>query len=277
MSGNKDINYKALRLIVGSIAISIAIVTTIMFGLHNSKFMIPTSISVTYHLGARDFFVGSLFAVGSFLIAYNGFSKTEKVLAKIAGILAIFVAVFPTTLNLNWIDSAKIPFDTQYCKNLHSDDGFIRTLEDKSICNTTGSKVTPYIHYTSAVLLITILFYYCLGFANRANDKLKKHPNLHRIRIRFWIYKLCAGAMVLSGIYLILSKWLDNSPDNTAVFWVEFVCLWAFGISWLVASKRLPLISYKENEEDAADKELEEEQELKEMAEVKIKKEKSSF
>lgn len=247
---NKEINYKILRLIVGTIAISIAIVTTILFCVYSGKIMIPTSISVTYHLGARDFFVGSLFAVGSFLIAYNGFSKTEKVLAKFAGIFAILVALFPTTVNLNWIESAQIPFDTQFCK----------IYDEGNICNTTSLEETPYIHGVSAMLLIIILFYYCLGFANRANTKLKKRPGMTRFRIRKWIYMLCASAMVLSTGFLLLSKWLDNSPDNTAVFWVEFICLWAFGISWLVASKRLPLISYKEKDEDDADIEMEEEE-----------------
>ncbi len=249
---NKEINYKALRLIVGIIAVGIAIFTSILFAIHTGKSVIPTSISVTYHLGARDFFVGSLFAVGAFLIAYNGFDKIEKVLAKFAGVFAILVAIFPTTVNLNWISAEGILFDTGVCQILS-----VSEDDETTTCNTTSMKLAPYIHGGSAVLLIFILYYFCRGFAKRVGKKLKKRPLMKRLRIRYFIYRACSASMVLSVVGLIISKIWLNSPSNKAVFWVEFVCLWAFGISWLVASKRIPLLSHRAKEEDEADEALE--------------------
>ncbi|MAA72398.1 MAG: hypothetical protein CL679_11825 [Bermanella sp.] len=180
---NKEINYRALRLIVGIIAVSIATFTSILFAIHAGKSIIPTSISVTYHLGARDFFVGSMFAVGAFLIAYNGFDRIEKVLAKFAGVFAILVAIFPTTVNLNWISAEGILFDTGICQILSvAEDTESQSKTTK--CNTTNMKLAPYIHGVSAVLLIFILYYFCRGFAKRVKEKLEKSPLMKKLRVR---------------------------------------------------------------------------------------------
>ena len=44
---------------------------------------------------ARILFVGGLFAIGTFLFLYKGFSRSENVLLNVAGVLAIGVAVLP--------------------------------------------------------------------------------------------------------------------------------------------------------------------------------------
>ena len=43
----------------------------------------------------RDIFVGSLFAISAFMLAYNGLSEPEMWLAKVASVAALGVAMFP--------------------------------------------------------------------------------------------------------------------------------------------------------------------------------------
>lgn len=265
---NKDIDYRALRMIVGLIAVSIAIVCTGLFWFHTGKGVIPTSISVTYHFGARDFFVGALFAVGGFLLAYKGWTTTELWLAKIAGICAILIAVCPTSVDLDWVEPAQLPFDATQCKVCEAVKDLSKMESAQTAgtndelkeatrkCITTGSRFTPVIHGTSAFLLIGILFYYCVGFGYRVYKKIKKKPDLQRLKWRLGVYAVCATSMALSagvGGYMIY----DGSDSNsTVVFWVEFVCLMAFGISWIVASKRAWLFSYEKDVEEKVDEEV---------------------
>jgi len=56
-----------------------------------------TSISAYYYTPVRAIFVGALFAVGLSLIVYKGRSPVEDVCLNFAGMLALVVAVAPTT------------------------------------------------------------------------------------------------------------------------------------------------------------------------------------
>lgn len=86
-----EIDHHILKLIVGLIALSLANVTA-FFSADGLD-----SISDAYHKGgwARDFLVGSLFAISAFLFAYNGEEPPEMVLSKLAGVAALGVALFP--------------------------------------------------------------------------------------------------------------------------------------------------------------------------------------
>ncbi len=83
-------DYRALRLLMGLIAISIPIVVSIL-----AVDQLP-SISASYYSEARDVFVGMLCIVGSFWFAYNGHMRREKVASKFAAAFIIMVALFPT-------------------------------------------------------------------------------------------------------------------------------------------------------------------------------------
>jgi len=70
------------KLIVGLIALFLASFTNFFSGDSIN------SISEAYHQGgwARDIFVGFLFAITAFLLAYNGKSRRQMVLSKIAAL-----------------------------------------------------------------------------------------------------------------------------------------------------------------------------------------------
>lgn len=84
-------DYRALRLLVGLIALAMPFVVTALAGEELS------SISASYYTKARDAFVGMLFVVGAFLWAYNGHTPQEGRASKIASLAAICVALFPTS------------------------------------------------------------------------------------------------------------------------------------------------------------------------------------
>ena len=88
---NPVFDYRALRLLMGSIALTLPFSVSI---LANSEL---SSISAAYHTDARNAFVGLLFIVAAFLWAYNGHTDVQSVASKIAAIAAIVVAVVPTT------------------------------------------------------------------------------------------------------------------------------------------------------------------------------------
>ena len=90
--------YKTLRSLIGLIAFAIPWFCIIAIWIaQDGKWLLPTSISVSYHLGAGDVFVGMLAIVGAFLFAYNGHKyphfklfgkprKVERLMAVLAGI-----------------------------------------------------------------------------------------------------------------------------------------------------------------------------------------------
>lgn len=88
---NTEIDGRALKFLVGLIALSLASVTSFL-----TEHQIQ-SISASYHEGgwSRDYFVGSLFAIAAFLFAYNGRIKLELYMSKVASFAALGVALFP--------------------------------------------------------------------------------------------------------------------------------------------------------------------------------------
>src|SRR5262245_61586793 len=86
-----EIDHRTLKLIVGVVAISLAFLTSLF-----AKTALA-SISASYYEGgfSQGIFIGFLFAIAGFLLAYNGRSPREKVLSKIASVAGVCVALFP--------------------------------------------------------------------------------------------------------------------------------------------------------------------------------------
>ena len=87
---NPIFDYKALRLMLGIIALALPWVVTAI-----AQSPLP-SISASYFTDARDEFVGMLFVIGGLMLAYNGHTTREAIAAKIAAICALLIALFPT-------------------------------------------------------------------------------------------------------------------------------------------------------------------------------------
>ena len=196
----RTIDQRTLKIIVGLIALTLAYITN-FFSMSELS-----SISASYYEGgwAQTFFVGSLFAISSFLLAYNGYWPSEMALSKLAALAGLCIALFPCECN--------------------GHDEIIRGV-----------------HGIAAAAMFLVLAYFCFGFFSRARQK-----GTARSKARMLVYGLCgisiAGAILAALIdYLLHHEWSNRYHRFT--FWVEWTGLMAFGISWLTASRFLPLIT----------------------------------
>ena len=166
------------------------------------------SISASYHEGGwpRDFLVGSLFAISSFLFAYNGEKPSEMVLSKVAAVSALGVALFPCDCD-------------------------------------RGNEILPYVHYASAAAMFIVLACFCWIFYRRARAKGHREAAW-----RSYVYASCGVAIVAAVAVLALDFLTGEAiraKCSRLVFYGEQTGLVAFGISWLVASRVLPIITAK--------------------------------
>jgi hypothetical protein len=197
-----EIDHHILKLIVGLIALMLANVTA-YFSIEPLQ-----SISASYHEGGwpRDFLVGSLFAISSFLFAYNGETLREMVLSKIAAVSALGVALFPCDCG-------------------------------------TGNEIIRYVHYGSAAAMFIVLACFCWIFYGRALAKGHREAAW-----RSYIYAIC-GIAILAAVAVLALDFFTSEAISAKIprliFYGERAGLVAFGVSWLVASRVLPVITAK--------------------------------
>ena len=193
----QEIDHRTLKLIVGVIAISLAGLTA---AFADSRI---TSISASYHEGgwSQTVFIGFLFAIAAFLMAYNGLTKPEMVLSKVASVAALGVAMFP-------------------CK-----------------CET-HEEIIPNIHAISAALMFLILAYFCRAFFARA--KVKGYPQAKlRAAVYALCGVLIVGSIVVLAYDGLTGNSISQDIPRLT-FYGEATGLVAFGFSWLTASRVLP-------------------------------------
>src|SRR5258707_5405811 len=87
----EEIDHRTIKLIVGIVALSLATLTSAFAS------TAINSIRASYYEGgwSQSIFIGFLFAISAFLLAYNGLTSTEMMLSKIAAVAALGVALFP--------------------------------------------------------------------------------------------------------------------------------------------------------------------------------------
>lgn len=194
----QEIDHRTIKLTVGLIAVSLAGLTSFF-----AKSAL-TSISASYYEEgwSQSIFIGFLFAIAAFLLAYNGRSRSEMVLSKVASFAGLCVALFP--------------------------------------CACDGHVVlVPYIHYIAAAIMFLVLADFCYEFYRRA--KSKGHTEASR---RAVLYAACGVAIVLSIAVLAYNGLAGGALQIPRLtFYGEALGLIAFGISWLAASKVLPVLA----------------------------------
>jgi len=199
----EEIDHRTIKLIVGVIALSLATLTAAFAS------TAIESISASYYEGgwSQTIFIGFLFAIAAFLLAYNGLLKSEMILSKVAAGAALGVAMFP--------------------------------------CECSGHPaLLPYVHGASAAVMFVILAYFCYCFYRRA--KAKGYP---QAKVRAAIYVACGAVIITSIVVLALNSFTGGALADRVprlVFYGEAASLIAFGISWLTASRTIPVITNKE-------------------------------
>ncbi|XVJ71503.1 MAG: hypothetical protein HEQ39_19315 [Rhizobacter sp.] len=197
---HQEIDHRTLKLIVGVIAMSLAGLTA---AFADSRI---TSITASFHEGgwSQTVFIGFLFAIAAFLMAYNGLTKPEMVLSKVASLAALGVAMFP-------------------CK-----------------CDT-HEEIIPNIHGVSAAVMFLILAYFCYAFFRRAKVKGYSKAKLRASIYAVCGLLIVASIGVLAFDGLTGNSISQEIPRLT--FYGEATGLVAFGFSWLTASRVLPVLT----------------------------------
>ncbi|HTS76350.1 MAG TPA: hypothetical protein VMG40_09115 [Bryobacteraceae bacterium] len=198
-----EIDHRTMKLIVGVIALSLGNLTS--FFTHSQI----TSISESYWEGgwAQSIFVGFLFAIAAFLLAYNGLSPVEMILSKVASAAGLAVALFPCGC-----------------------DGHTETI--------------PHVHYASAAVMFLILAYFCDVFYKRARGK--GHTEANRRAFLYAVCGVAIIASILILVIDTISDGALSRAIPRLVFQCERAALVAFGISWLTASHILPVLTRKD-------------------------------
>jgi hypothetical protein len=202
-------DYKALRRYVGLAAVSLPMLVIYFSGTSEL-----TSISVGYYSQySRDIYVGFLFAIGAFLLAYNGHFFYESIASKLAASGAFIGAVAPT--------DCRAPQLSDFCQYDH-------LIVDY-----------PTIHLVAAGVMFLVLIYFCLGcFRKRAWMKYKADPSNVWARNRAWLYSVCGAIMILALLAGEVIPLVIGHKPFGLVLVTEMLALFAFGIAWLVAGVR---------------------------------------
>lgn len=166
------------------------------------------SISAYYHTDAQDILVGLICALAFSFLAYNGHSKTDMIFSKIAAFSALGVALIPTSI-----------FEGEY------------------VCiGPDGSCIREYIHLACAVILLLTMAVFSLFIFTHREEGVPIHPR-KKFFYRFYGITILVS-LGLIAVYVIFLK--DIYPDlsnKQPIFWLESICLVAFGSSWLLKSK----------------------------------------
>lgn len=201
--------YNRLRLGMGFIAFATPIIIPIWAGFFgvawqdslSAYYFAPVGAKEVYSIyPGRVLFVGILYALGSFLFLYKGFSRWENRFLNFAGAFAVGVAMFPM-----FPQPGYFPF----FDGLH-------------------------LHYTFALLLFgcmacTVIFCY------RAT--LQWVADLKRRALYRMVYRVIAGLMVLFPLVAVVLN--ELSGGHRYVYWAELAGIWTFSAYWFVKSLEL--------------------------------------
>jgi hypothetical protein len=186
-------SYLSLRKAVGWIGILLPFVLVLGHRLIFGGEFLLNNLSVYYHTGMRDLFVGSLCAIALFLFFYRGYDRWDNIAANLAGFFALGIAFFPTVREGPWDWVAKVHFLCAAC--------------------------------FFVILAIFSLFLFTRGTVRPTGRKLKRNL-IYRLCGIVMLVSLAA-------IELFFLFFYENHADSRFVIVGETITLMAFGISWL--------------------------------------------
>jgi hypothetical protein len=201
-------SYLLLRVMIGVIGIGLPFALVLIDGgwLGGSPFP-RNSLSAYYYSGVRELFVGSLCAIGVFLVAYKVAEvNLDNTLSLLAGMAALGVAFFPTDRPRD-----SIP---------------LTPLQDK-----LGETAVATVHYGSAAVFIISLgvISFCFGLREGARPPVPGNRPPAFWRAFHWA---CAGVIALALLFVLVTEVFSVGPRESLLIG-EALSVWAFGVSWL--------------------------------------------
>jgi hypothetical protein len=204
------LSYYAMRRAVGLTALTLPFALglgSILSALLGPNHALPhpllqRSISDYYYTPMRDYYVGSLCAIGAFLACSRGYDLLDEVTGYLAGAFAFGVAFFPS---FNPRGTHYTRLDIQF----------------------------GYIHTAFAALMFLILAYICLFLFRKSSPE---KSITRRKRHRNQIYGICGLTMVVCMaimVSLTIRGIVERRHPSHWLFWCEALALSAFGVAWL--------------------------------------------
>jgi hypothetical protein len=190
------------RVVVGVIGILLPFVLVIGNWLVFGQSGILPSLSDYYHSDMRNWFVGSLWAIGSGLLVYLAARRNlaDSVISFVAGLLAVGVALFPTNA-------------------------------PHTILTTISTLPVGF-----AALLFGLLGVICFRFGNRDG---KREDRSVRWRARWRrVHRGCA-TVIWVAVVASVALAARGSDNNYTVLVGETVAVLAFGFSWFLKGSEL--------------------------------------
>jgi hypothetical protein len=203
---------KDLRLGVGIIGAGLPIMLIVWNAIAGDKTIVPSSMSGSYYTSARNLFVGSLCALGVFLILYRQ-TILQNLVTWCMGGFALLVAFAPT---------APAP-------------------------PATEPQWVNYLHHAAAGALIFTLGVFCFvlerGDAAGAASLDPAEPAGYSapLQVPSWrkiLYFGCGSLVFLSGAFAVYTgvwptSWSTGWPS---LYLFEAVAVFAFGVAWITAA-----------------------------------------
>ncbi len=200
-------SYLTLRKTIGLLGIALPFVLS-LGALLLFQTGIQSSLSSYYHTGMGDVFVGTLCAIGVFLLSYRGYSRADGIAGDLACVGAVGVVLFPVT-----------PEDA----------------------TASGVFSIGLVHLVFGGLFFSTLTYFSLVlFTKTAHDTSPTRRKLQRNKV----YKSCGYTMavciVLMAVYSLLPYAMASLLEAyRPVFWLESMAVVAFGISWFTKGEAI--------------------------------------
>lgn len=211
---NSLFTYRRLRRAIGFLGISLPIMLLLLSQIDFFNTKVQPSISHYYYTNFREIFTGTLCAVGLFLVRYKGTPnnniwKNDNFLTNMAGIMALGVALFPTSpeKGVEKIFSL-IPFD---------------------------NALLNWLHYGFAAMLFLIFSILAINVFTIGQKNETMAPK--SIFDENNIYRFCGYSIIVFIILIPISVKFNLFKNSTLL--LEALALFLFGSAWLIKGRVL--------------------------------------
>ena len=199
------IDYLTLRKLIGYIAVGLPF--ALMIGeavVHPGP--LPASVSDYFYTSMGRVLVGALCFIGGFLITYRGYGASDFVAMKIMAVAAISVAWFPT-----------VPANPSPSDN-----------------------VVGIFHGIFAATMFVTMTVTCLFLFTRSSKPASGRSA--RKRQRNGVYRTCGVVMAIALVLVPFLTHIKAIAPAHPMFWLELICIVAFGVSWLTKGQAVPFL-----------------------------------